>query len=68
MRLQARVQPVRDAGLPGRKSVQQAAVEFNALCEGLANAEFRGGTQRISSEGDEEHAWREGAGMRWRLF
>jgi AcrR family transcriptional regulator len=60
MRLEAKVQRVKDAGLLGCKSVQQAAVEFNAMCEGLANAELRGGTLRILPEGDEEQAWREG--------
>jgi AcrR family transcriptional regulator len=59
-RLQARVQRAKDAGLLGRKSVEEAAVEFNAMCEGLANAELRGGTLRILPEGDEERAWREG--------
>jgi AcrR family transcriptional regulator len=59
-RLQARVQRAKDAGLLGRKSVEEATVEFNAMCEGLANAELRGGTLRILPEGDEERAWREG--------
>jgi AcrR family transcriptional regulator len=59
-RLEARVERVRLAGLLGRKSVQQAAVEFNAMCEGLANAELRGATLRILPEGGEERAWRDG--------
>jgi hypothetical protein len=42
-----------------RKSVEDAAVEFNAMLEGLANAELRGATLRILPEGREEHAWRE---------
>jgi AcrR family transcriptional regulator len=59
-RLEARVERVELAGLLGRKSVQQAAVEFNAMCEGLANAELRGATMRILPLGGEERAWREG--------
>ena len=58
-RLLARVQRLADAGLLGRKSVLEAAVEFNAMLEGLANAELRGTTLRILPVGEEEHAWRE---------
>jgi AcrR family transcriptional regulator len=58
-RLLARVQRLADAGLLGRKSVLEAAVEFNAMLEGLANAELRGTTLRILPAGEEEHAWRE---------
>jgi AcrR family transcriptional regulator len=58
-RLEARVERVQLAGLLGRKSVEQAAVEFNAMCEGLANAELRGATLRILPEGGEERAWRD---------
>jgi AcrR family transcriptional regulator len=58
-RLLAKVQRVADAGLLGRKSVQGAAVEFNAMLEGLANAELRGTTLSILPAGDEEHVWRE---------
>jgi AcrR family transcriptional regulator len=57
-RLEARIGRVKDAGLLGRKSVREAAVEFNAMCEGLANAELRGATLRILPEGEEERAWR----------
>jgi AcrR family transcriptional regulator len=59
-RLEARIERVKAAGLLGRKSVREAAVEFNAMCEGLANAELRGSTLRILPEGDEERAWRQG--------
>jgi len=59
-RLEARIQRVKDAGFLGRKSVRQAALEFNAMCEGLANAELRGTTLRILPEGEEELAWRHG--------
>jgi AcrR family transcriptional regulator len=38
------------------RPVLDATVEFNAMCEGLANAELRGGTLR----GDQDAAWRDG--------
>ena len=58
--LEARVQRLENAGLLGHKSVRQATVEFNAMCEGLANAELRGATLRILPEGHEERAWCDG--------
>jgi Tetracyclin repressor-like, C-terminal domain len=58
-RLLAKVQRVADANLLGRKSVAEAAVEFNAMLEGLANAELRGTTLSILPTGGEEHAWRD---------
>ena len=58
-RLLARVRRVADAGLLGDKSPNAAAVEFNAMLEGLANAELRGSALRILPEGAEEQAWRE---------
>jgi AcrR family transcriptional regulator len=58
-RLELRVARLGDAGrLPARR-VRAAAVEYNAMCEGLANAELRGGTLRILPPGEEERAWRE---------
>src|SRR5829696_5268992 len=57
--LVAKVQRVADAGLLGRKSVQEAAVEFNAMMEGLANAELRGTVLRNLPPGREERAWRD---------
>jgi AcrR family transcriptional regulator len=57
--LLSRVQRVKDAGLLGRKSVRVAAVEFNAMLEGLANAELRGAILRILPEGEEEPTWRD---------
>jgi AcrR family transcriptional regulator len=60
VRLQARVERLEGAGLLDHKSVRQATVEFNAMCEGLANAELRGDTLRILPEGEEERAWRDG--------
>jgi AcrR family transcriptional regulator len=58
-RLHAKIRRVGDAGLLGRKTVLQAALEFNAMLEGLANAELRGSTLRILPLGAEERAWRD---------
>ena len=58
-RLLAKVRRVEDAGLLGRTSVAEAAVAFEAMMEGLANAELRGTTLSILPPGGEEHAWRE---------
>lgn len=55
--LLAKVQRVKDAGLLGRKSVREAVIEFNAMLEGLANAELRGAILRILPEGEEERTW-----------
>jgi AcrR family transcriptional regulator len=54
--LEARFRRLEDAGLLGRRSVTEAAVEFNALCEGLGNAELRGGTMVA---GEQEPVWRD---------
>ena len=56
--LRARVQRVADAGLLGKKPVDEARVEFNALLEGLANAELRGAVFPNLPAGREEEAWR----------
>ena len=56
--LLSRVEPLQEAGLLGRTSVQQAAVEFNAMLEGLANAELRGAVLPNLPAGNEEEAWR----------
>jgi AcrR family transcriptional regulator len=56
--LLARAQRVADAGLLNKKSPHEAAVEFNAMCEGLANAELRGATLPILPHGKEARAWR----------
>jgi AcrR family transcriptional regulator len=58
-RLHLRIQRVKDAGLLGSKTVLEAAVEFNAMLEGLANAELRGTTLPILPPGGEERAWRD---------
>ncbi len=54
----ARVERLRPRGLLGDKPPAQAALEFNAMMEGLANAELRGAVLRLLPEGDEEEAWR----------
>jgi AcrR family transcriptional regulator len=54
-----RVERLADAGLLGDKPVFEAAVEFNAMLEGLANAELRGTVFRILEAGEEERMWRE---------
>jgi hypothetical protein len=56
-RLHAKIQRVKDAGLLGTKTVLEAAVEFNAMLEGLANAELRGSTLPILPPGTEERTW-----------
>jgi AcrR family transcriptional regulator len=58
-RLLAKSQRVKDAGLLRQRSVTQAAVEFNAMLEGLANAELRGHALRLLPEGAEEQTWRD---------
>lgn len=58
-RLQAKVKRVADAGLLGSTSVDDGALAFNAMAEGLANSELRGTTLPILPAGDEERAWRE---------
>jgi hypothetical protein len=57
-RLNAKVQRLEDAGLLDQRSVPEAAVEFNAMVEGLANAELRGQPLRVLPEGAEEATWR----------
>ena len=58
-RLHAKIQRVEEAGLLGTKTVLEAAVEFNAMLEGLANAELRGSTLPILAPGTEERTWRD---------
>jgi hypothetical protein len=57
-RLEQRVRSVADAGLLASTSIQEACVMFNAMCEGLANAELRGAVLPILPVGDEKTAWR----------
>jgi AcrR family transcriptional regulator len=56
--LTAKVARLKRAGLLGDKPVDEAAVEFIAMCEGLGNAELRGAVLRLLPEGSEEDAWR----------
>jgi AcrR family transcriptional regulator len=56
--LLAKVERLDAAGRLGDKPVPEAAVEFIAMLEGLANAELRGAVLRLLPEGDEERAWR----------
>jgi hypothetical protein len=48
----------RAGGLLGDKSAPEAAIDFNAMMEGLANAELRGAVLRLLPEGSKEQAWR----------
>src|SRR5262249_38682387 len=57
-RLTAKIQRLQHAGLLDHRAVAAAAVEFNAMLEGLANVELRGRTLSLLPEGDEEQAWR----------
>lgn len=58
-RLTAKIQRLKDAGLLDHRPVTEAAVEFNAMLEGLANAELRGSTLPILLPGIEERTWRD---------
>jgi AcrR family transcriptional regulator len=57
--LQTKVRRAKEAGLLGRKSVLEAAIELNAMFEGLANAELRGSVLPLFPPGGEERAWRD---------
>jgi AcrR family transcriptional regulator len=57
-RLTAKIQRLKQAGRLGHTPVQEAAVQFNAMMEGLANAELRGRILSLLPEGAEEEAWR----------
>ena len=56
-RLTAKIQRLKDAGLLDHRPVAEAAVEFNAMLEGLANAELRGRALSLLPERGEEEAW-----------
>jgi AcrR family transcriptional regulator len=58
--LTAKIERLDAANFMDGKPVREAALEFNAMCEGLANAELRGAILRILPEGEEEQAWRDG--------
>jgi len=57
--LNAKVRRLERADLLGDTSLPDATIAFNAMLEGLANAELRGPTLRILPADDEERAWRE---------
>lgn len=52
------IERCREAGLLGTMTVMEAAIAYNALCEGLANAELRGRVLPILPSGREAEAWR----------
>jgi len=56
--LVGKVERLQAAGLLGDRSAAEAAVAFNAMMEGLGNAELRGAVLRLLPEGSEEQAWR----------
>ena len=66
--LLAKVERLQTAGLLRDKPVPEAAVEFIAMLEGLANAELRGAVLRLLPEGNEEQAWRNALGTLVRGF
>jgi AcrR family transcriptional regulator len=55
--LQGKIGRLEQAGLLGDTSVRDATVAFEAMMEGLANAELRGTTLSILPHGAEERAW-----------
>lgn len=57
-RLAAKVGRLEPAGLLGGRSVDDALIQFQALCEGFGNFELRGDTMRILPDGREEELWR----------
>jgi AcrR family transcriptional regulator len=61
LRMQERVQRLKDAGLLGSKTLLQAVIEFAAMCEGLANIELRKNLG-VMPEGTEESVWRAAIG------
>ena len=54
--LEGKVRRVADAGLLGSRAVRDAAVEYHALCEGLASVELRG---FLVPAGRAERVWRD---------
>jgi AcrR family transcriptional regulator len=57
LQLEAKVARLKDAGQLDDRSVREAAVEFNAMCEGLGNAELRGGTLPRDPDVDAATVW-----------
>lgn len=58
-RLTQKIERLALAGLLKRKPASRAVIEYQAMCEGLANFELRAPTMRILPEGQEEAAWRD---------
>ena len=56
--LTAKLRRLDDAGLLRTKTVRQAVIEFQALCEGLANFEMRGNVLPMLADNEHE-AWTE---------
>lgn len=57
--LLAKTERLEQAGvLAADRTPRRAAVEFIALCEGMAGTELRGVTLRLVPAGEEEQAWR----------
>jgi hypothetical protein len=56
--LEARIERLAEAGLLGGRTIEAAACEFHALCEGLAAIELRG----LIHDGDEAPIWRDALG------
>lgn len=56
--LRAKLERLQSAGFLGDTPIEDATVAFEAVMEGLANAELRGGTLPILPRSDEERAWR----------
>lgn len=54
-RLQSRFHRLQEHRLLGDRSISEAALQFHALCEGLAALELRG----ILASGEEERIWRD---------
>ena len=56
--LNARIERLAEAGLLGGRTIETAACEFHAVCEGLAAVELRG----LIHDGDEAPIWRDALG------
>jgi AcrR family transcriptional regulator len=56
----ARMNRLADRDLLGGRTAQQAAVEFHAMCEGLAAMEARGLLRSMTGDADAAVVWREG--------
>ena len=58
LRLSQKVARLESTGQLGETTVDDALIQFQALCEGLGNFELRGDALRLLPEGGEEEAWR----------